>query len=139
MDTTQGKNDLATAAKKGADRAARAAEKTYDENKEAIQHRVDDVRDLVEDLRDRVELAFHERPYLLPVATGALGLGVGVLIGSKLSRVLFLAAAGAMLSDQVRGQLLQVSRQVIDNLTEGGRDGEGTQSSDIEDLEPSST
>jgi ElaB/YqjD/DUF883 family membrane-anchored ribosome-binding protein len=138
MDTTHGKNDLGTAAKKGADRAARAAEKAYDDNREAIQHRVDDVRDLVEDLRDRVELAFHERPYLLPVATGALGLGVGVLIGSKLSRVLFVAAAGAMLSDQVRGQLLQIGRQVIDNLSEGGSD-EGMQSSEIEDLEPSST
>jgi ElaB/YqjD/DUF883 family membrane-anchored ribosome-binding protein len=138
METTQGKNDLTTAAKKGAGRAARAAEKAYDENKEAIEHRVDDVRDLVEDLRDRVELAFHERPYLLPVATGALGLGVGVLIGSKLSRVLFVAAAGAMLSDQVRGQLLQIGRQVIDNLGEG-RVGDGQESSDIEDLEPSST
>lgn len=139
METTQGKNDLATAAKKGADRAARAAEKAYDENKEAIQHRVEDVRDMVEDLRDRVELAFHERPYLLPVATGALGLGVGVLIGSKLSRMLFLAAAGAMLSDQVRGQFLQVSRQVIDNLGNGGRQTDGQESSEVEDLEPSST
>jgi ElaB/YqjD/DUF883 family membrane-anchored ribosome-binding protein len=138
METTQGKRDLATAAKKGADRAARAAEKAYDDNKEAIQHRVDGVRDMVEELRDRAELALHERPYLLPVATGALGLGVGVLIGSKLSRVLFLAAAGAMLNDQVRGQLLQVGRKIIDNLNESGR-GVDVDDSEIEDLEPSGT
>jgi hypothetical protein len=83
----------------------------------ALQERVEQVRDLVEDLRDRAEIAFHERPYLLPVATGALGLGVGVLIGSKLSRLLLLTAAGAMLSDQFRSELIRVSRKLVDEFT----------------------
>jgi hypothetical protein len=84
----------------------------------ALRERVEQARDLVEDLRDRAEMAFHERPYLLPVATGVLGLGVGVLIGSKLSRVLLLTATGALLSDTVRGQVAKLSRDFIKDLSE---------------------
>lgn len=93
----------------------------------AIRERVDQARDLVEDLRDRAEMAFHERPYLLPVATGVLGLGIGILIGSKVSRLLLVTAAGAMLSDSVRSQVSKISRDVLRDLShhlEAGDDSE---------------
>jgi hypothetical protein len=75
----------------------------------------------------------------LPVATGALGLGVGVLIGSKLSRILLLTAAGAMLSDQFRAELIRASRRLVDELrstTDDENLGRGFEE-DIADVEPS--
>jgi len=90
----------------------------------AIKHRVEMVGDVVEDIRDKVEMVLHERPYLLPAAAGALGLGVGVLIGSKLSRMLVLGAAGAMMSDTVRAQAFKMGKEFLHNLSESLEDSE---------------
>jgi hypothetical protein len=90
----------------------------------AIKHRVEMVGDVASDIRDKVEMVLHERPYLLPAAAGALGLGVGVLIGSKLSRMLVLGAAGAMLSDTVRAQALKIGKELLHDLSESLEDSE---------------
>lgn len=84
----------------------------------ALQERVAQVSDIVEDVRDRVEMAIHERPYIVPVAAGALGLGVGVLIGSKLTRVIALGVAGALLNDAVRGQLVNMTKDFVKGLSD---------------------
>jgi hypothetical protein len=136
MEPTHGKNDLSNKAKRVASAAAGGA-RSEAAHEMALQERVDRVRDLVDDIRDRAEIVFHERPYLLPVATGALGLGIGVLIGSKLSRLLLFAAAGAMLSDQLRGQLVHVSRKLLKDLSENLEDIEDAE--DIDDLETPAT
>lgn len=121
MDTTEAKNGITEAANKVADRA----EQKIDEAGVALKERIEHARDLVEDLRDRAEMAFHERPYLLPVATGVLGLGIGILIGSKLSRLIMLTAAGALLSETVRKELARVSRQFLQELGQNvEREGE---------------
>lgn len=112
METTYGKSEGAPA------KTTKALEEKIETAEVALRERVEQARDLVEDLRDRAEMAFHERPYLLPVATGALGLGVGVLIGSKLSRLLLLTAAGALLSDTVRAQVGRMSRDFIRDLSD---------------------
>lgn len=98
----------------------------------AIREGLEQARDLVEDLRDRAEMAFHERPYLLPVATGVLGFGIGVLVGSKLSRLILFAAGGALLNDAVRARVMKVSRDVIDNVGDklASPDGEDVELSD---------
>ena len=125
METTQAKNGITQA------KTTKALEEKMETAEMALRERVEQARDLVEDLRDRAEMAFHERPYLLPVATGALGLGVGILIGSKLSRLVLLTAAGALLSDTVRTQIARVSRDFIRDLGERLESGEG----DGEDVE----
>ena len=38
---------------------------------ESLKDRVEHARDVVENIRDKAELAFRDKPYLLPVATGA--------------------------------------------------------------------
>jgi ElaB/YqjD/DUF883 family membrane-anchored ribosome-binding protein len=98
--------------------AVEAVEEQVEHVETALKQRVDQVSDIVEDVRDRVEMAIHERPYLVPAAAGALGLGVGILIGSKLSRMLVLGAAGALLSDTVRTQVLKAGKQILSNLSE---------------------
>lgn len=114
MDTTQAKNGTSRATAK----TAKAIEEKVETAEVALRERVESARDLVEDIRDRAELAFQERPYLLPVAAGAVGLGVGVLIGSRLSRLIVMTAAGALLSDTVRTQVARVSRDFIRDLGE---------------------
>lgn len=99
-------------------KTTKAIDETVETAEMALRERVEHARDLIEDLRDRAEMAFHERPYLLPVATGVLGLGVGVLIGSKLTRVLALTAAGALLSESVRGQVAKISRELMNDISD---------------------
>lgn len=125
METTQAKNGITQA------KATKAVEEKVENAEIALRERVEQARDLVEDLRDRAEMAFHERPYLLPVATGALGLGIGVLIGSKLSRLILFTAAGALLSDSVRGQIAKVSRDLIKDMSDKLESDEGE---DVEDI-----
>ena len=80
------------------------------------RERVDQARDLVETVRDRAEIAFRDRPYLLPVAAGAVGLGVGVLLGSKLTRLVVFAAVGTLVSEALGGEIKRISKDFMEDL-----------------------
>lgn len=129
MDTTpQKQKQVVKKAKKKADALAlgmqEASDKAFDAVEEgvedaelALRERFEAARDMVEDVRDMAERAFHERPYLLPAATGALGLGVGVLIGSRLARMAMLAGAGALVSSALRTEIGKVGRSVLRDIS----------------------
>jgi hypothetical protein len=98
---------------------------------DALRDRVEHVRDIVENVRDQAEVAFRDRPYLVPVAAGAVGLGIGVLLGSKLTRFLVFTAVGTLLSDALGGEIKRMAGQFVgefqNRLAEGG-EGEGAES-----------
>ena len=93
--------------------------KIHGENEVAatqLRERVEHVRDIVENVRDKAEVAFRDRPYLVPVAAGAVGLGIGVLLGSKLTRFVLFTAVGALLSDALGGEIKRLASEYIGEL-----------------------
>jgi hypothetical protein len=95
---------------------------------EHLRDRVEQVRDIVENVRDKAEVAFRDRPYLVPVAAGAVGLGIGVLLGSKITRFILFTAVGTLLSDALGGEIKRMAGDFIgefqNRLGEGGREAE---------------
>lgn len=85
---------------------------------EGLRERVEQVRDLVEHVRETAEVAFQEKPYLLPLTAGAVGFGVGVLVGSRLARFIVYTAVGTVLSDTLGAEMKRMSK---DFLSEFGR------------------
>lgn len=92
-----------------------------------IRQRVDQARDVVENVREKAELAFREKPYLLPVAAGAVGLGVGMLLGSKIMRFVLFTAGATILSETLGGEIKRMSKDFIEDLQDrlGDDEGEG--------------
>ena len=103
-----------------------------EEPRHELRDRVEQVRDLVETVRDKAEVAFRDKPYLVPVAAGAVGLGIGVLLGSKITRFILFTAVGTILSDALGGEIKRLAGDFIgefqNRLGEGEAEGEGTAS-----------
>lgn len=81
-----------------------------------LRDRAEHVRDFVEGVRDQAETTFRDKPYMVPVAACALGVGIGVLLGSRLTRFLVFSTVGAIVSDVFGGELKRLSRDFVDNL-----------------------
>jgi hypothetical protein len=92
-----------------------------------LRQRVDHARDVMESVREKAEMAIRDKPYLLPVAAGAVGFGIGVLFGSKLMRFVVLTAGAALLSETVGGEIKRMSRDFMEDLQDrlDGDEGEG--------------
>lgn len=99
----------------------------------ALRDRVEHVRDIVENVRDRAEVAFREKPYLVPAAAGAVGFGIGVLFGSKLTRLLVITAVGTVLSDVLGGEVKRLAGDFVSEFQH--RLGEGEDSEEVESRE----
>ena len=94
---------------------------------QGIRERVDQARDVVENVREKAQIAFQEKPYLLPVAAGAVGLGVGMLLGSKIMRFVLFTAGATILTETLGGEIKRMSKDFIEDLQDrlGGDEGEG--------------
>ena len=90
-----------------------------------LRERVDQVRDIVENVREKAEVAFRDKPYLIPVAAGAVGLGIGVLLGSKLTRFILFTAVGTILSDALGGEIKKMAGDFLGEFRNRLGEGEG--------------
>jgi hypothetical protein len=90
-----------------------------------LRERVEHVRDIVENVRDKAEVAFRDKPYLVPVAAGAVGLGIGVLLGSKITRFILFTAVGTILSDALGGEIKRMAGDFIGEFQNRLGEGEG--------------
>ena len=111
----------------GTENSAKKLQKVGSDAAEGLRDKVEHVRDIVENVRDQAEVAFRDKPYLVPVAAGAVGLGVGLLLGSKLTRFILFTAVGTNLSDTLGGEIKRMSKDFIEDLQDrlGEDDGEG--------------
>lgn len=92
---------------------------------EGLRDKVEHVRDIVENVRDQAEVAFRDKPYLVPVAAGAVGLGVGLLLGSKLTRFILFTAVGTILSDTLGGEIKRMAGEFMSEFQNRLGEGEG--------------
>jgi len=90
-----------------------------------LRDRVEHVRDIVENVRDQAEVVFRDKPYLVPVAAGAVGLGIGVLLGSKITRFILFTAVGTVLSDVLGSEIKRLAGDFVGEFKNRLTDGEG--------------
>jgi uncharacterized protein YcfJ len=96
---------------------------TSSEAAEGLREKVEHVRDIVENVRDQAEVAFRDKPYLVPVVAGAVGFGVGLLFGSKLTRFIVLTAVGGIVSEVLGGEIKRMAGEFLGEFQ--NRLGEG--------------
>lgn len=114
----------------------KAAREVTVEAGEAIRDRIEHVRDVVEDVRERAEVTFREKPYLVPVAAGAVGFGVGLLFGSKITRFLVLTAVGTVMTEVVGGEVRKLAGDFLSEFQNRLGEGEVDDAGEIEAREP---
>lgn len=87
-----------------------------EEISQSLQQRFAQARDVIEDVRERADVVMREHPYAVPLAAGAVGVGVGVLLSSKITRYVFMTAAGTLLSEAFAPQLKTIGKQVLASM-----------------------
>jgi hypothetical protein len=94
-----------------------------------VKQRFDSMKHMADDLRERAQDAFRDKPYLVPVTAGAVGLGVGLLLGSKLTRLLALAAVGTFVKETFGSDIQRITQNLGENIRrrlEEQGEGEGS-------------
>jgi len=100
-------------------------QKLSEDHYDGLREKVEHVRDIVENVRDKAEVAFRDRPYLVPVAAGAVGLGIGVLLGSKITRFILFTAVGGILSEALGGEIKRMAGEFMGEFQNRLGEGEG--------------
>jgi len=108
----------------GTEKKSKKIQAVAEHEVDALRDRVEHVRDIVENVRDKAEVAFRDRPYLVPVAAGAVGLGIGVLLGSKITRFIIFTAVGTIVSDMLGGQIKRMAGEFIGEFQNRLEEGE---------------
>jgi hypothetical protein len=92
-----------------------------------IRERVDHARDVVETVREKAEVAFREKSYLLPVTAGAVGFGLGMVFGSKIMRFVVFTAGATIITETLGGEIKRMGRDFMEDLQDrlGDDEGEG--------------
>jgi tetrahydromethanopterin S-methyltransferase subunit F len=114
----------------GTEKKAKKIQAVAEHEVEGLRERVEHVRDIVENVRDKAEVAFRDKPYLLPVAAGAVGLGIGVLLGSRITRFILFTAVGSIVSDMLGGEIKRIAGDFIGEFQ--NRLGEGELEADTD-------
>ena len=111
---------------------ARASAVDVEARSQALRQRVEGVRDVVENVRERAEIVFQERPYLVPVAACAVGVGIGVLLSSRITRFMVVTAVGSLVSGTIGSELKRVAGDFMESMQEHleGMNAEEAQSLD---------
>ena len=109
------------------EKKSKKIQSTSAEAADGLREKVEHVRDIVENVRDRAEVAFRDKPYLVPVAAGALGLTVGVLLGSKITRFILFTAVGTIMSDVLGGQIKRFAGDFVSEFQNRLGEGEDDQ------------
>lgn len=92
---------------------AKKIQTTSGEAADGLREKVEHVRDIVENVRDQAEVVFRDKPYLVPVAAGAVGFGLGLLVGSKLTRFIVFTAVGGILSEALGGEIKRMAGEFM--------------------------
>jgi hypothetical protein len=109
----------------GTEKKSKNIQAVGEEAAEGLRHRVEHVRDIVENVRDKAEVAFRDKPYLVPVTAGAVGFGLGVLLGSKITRFIVFTAVGTVLSDMFGGEIKRIASDFVGEFQNRLGEGEG--------------
>ena len=117
---TKAKNGIAKLESSASDAAADIGE--------TVKERLESARDALEDVKEKAEAVFAERPYLVPLTAGAVGFGLGMLFGSRLARFAVVTVVGAVVSDVVGGEAKRLAgafmKDMQSRLTEGEDEGD---------------
>jgi len=90
-----------------------------------LRERVEQARDVVENVREKAEVAFRDKPYLVPVTAGAVGFGLGMLFGSKLMRFVLFTAGATILTETLGGEIKRMSKDFVADLQDRLGEDEG--------------
>jgi hypothetical protein len=104
--------------------ASSSAMEPANEGFNAIRERVEQARDMFENVKEKAEITFKEKPYLVPVTAGAVGFGIGLLFGSKLVRFVAFTAVGALVTDALGGEIKRISSDFMGDLKSRLAEGE---------------
>ena len=70
---------------------------------------------IARDVQSTITTAFRENPMLLPATTGAVGFLAGVLVSSKLTRILLVMGAGAAVTEFLKADGLGKLKSMVDD------------------------